>query len=51
MPRQKRTKKTGTGICFDLATGEVREPYTDRYGEATAAFLLQQMKKDPKLVL
>ncbi|WP_074707900.1 1-deoxy-D-xylulose-5-phosphate synthase [Acidaminococcus fermentans] len=49
-PAEKNKEDWHWHMPFDLATGEVREPYTDRYGEATAAFLLQQMKKDPKLV-
>ena len=49
-PAEKNKEDWHWHMPFDLATGKVREPYTDRYGEATAAFLLQQMKKDPKLV-
>lgn len=49
-PAEKDKEAWHWHMPFDLKTGELKQAYTDVYGEATAEFLLGQMKKDPKLV-
>lgn len=49
-PAEKDKEAWHWHMPFDLKMGELKQPYTDVYGEATAEFLLGQMKKDPKLV-
>jgi len=49
-PAEKDKEAWHWHMPFDLKMGELKQAYTDVYGEATAEFLLGQMKKDPKLV-
>ena len=49
-PAEKNKEDWHWHMPFDLKTGKVKAPYVDVFGEATANYLLKQMKKDPKLV-